>query len=415
MSPTFASLITTSSALLLLSACSESSPPMMSDAQSIHRDAITIDAHADIELPDQPSSYVGSDGLSKVSPEKMRSGGLDAVVMSIAVGPKPRTAEGYAEARRIAETELAAVQTLLADSADNIVLATDPRALRDAHAQDQLALILGMQNALILGSDAAYLDELYGAGVRVFALTHMGHNDYADSSRPLFNAATGSREPDAEHGGLSDLGVAAIQRINTLGGIVDIAQLSRQAALQAMEVSTSPVIASHSNVQALTAVSRNLSDEEIDRIGATGGVIHVAPFRGYLFDSANPQLDRAIRAARRTAGIDENYLYPFELYWEIQDPAVKTAFLTNVSELLNDITLSDMLDHVDYIAQRVGVDHVGIGTDFNHGSGIEGFVDASDALNVTAALLDRGYSESDVAKIWGGNFLRVWQQSARQE
>ena len=415
MSPTFASLITTSSALLLLSACSESSPPMMSDAQSIHRDAITIDAHADIELPGQLSSYVGSDGLSKVSPEKMRSGGLDAVVMSIAVGPKPRTAEGYAEARRIAETELAAVQTLLADSADNIVLATDPRALRDAHAQDQLALILGMQNALILGSDAAYLDELYGAGVRVFALTHMGHNDYADSSRPLFNAATGSREPDAEHGGLSDLGVAAIQRINTLGGIVDIAQLSRQAALQAMEVSTSPVIASHSNVQALTAVSRNLSDEEIDRIGATGGVIHVAPFRGYLFDSANPQLDRAIRAARRTAGIDENYLYPFELYWEIQDPAVKTAFLTNVSELLNDITLSDMLDHVDYIAQRVGVDHVGIGTDFNHGSGIEGFVDASDALNVTAALLDRGYSESDVAKIWGGNFLRVWQQSARQE
>jgi membrane dipeptidase len=388
---------------------------MMSDAQSIHRDAITIDAHADIELPGQLSSYVGSDGLSKVSPEKMRSGGLDAVVMSIAVGPKPRTAEGYAEARRIAETELAAVQTLLADSADNIVLATDPRALRDAHAQDQLALILGMQNALILGSDAAYLDELYGAGVRVFALTHMGHNDYADSSRPLFNAATGSREPDAEHGGLSDLGVAAIQRINALGGIVDIAQLSRQAALQAMEVSTSPVIASHSNVQALTAVSRNLSDEEIDRIGATGGVIHVAPFRGYLFDSANPQLDRAIRAARRTAGIDENYLYPFELYWEIQDPAVKTAFLTNVSELLNDITLSDMLDHVDYIAQRVGVDHVGIGTDFNHGSGIEGFVDASDALNVTAALLDRGYSESDVAKIWGGNFLRVWQQSARQE
>lgn len=415
MSPTFASLITTSLALLLLSACSESSPPTMSDAQSIHRDAITIDAHADIELPGQPSSYVGSDGLSKVSPEKMRSGGLDAVVMSIAVGPKPRTAEGYAEARRIAETELAAVQTLVADSADNIILATDPSALKDAHAQDQLALILGMQNALILGSDAAYLDELYGAGVRVFALTHMGHNDYADSSRPLFNAATGSREPDAEHGGLSDLGVAAIQRINALGGIVDIAQLSRQAALQAMEVSTSPVIASHSNVQALTAVSRNLSDEEIDRIGATGGVIHVAPFRGYLFDSANPQLDRAIRAARRTAGIDEDYLYPFELYWEIQDPAVKTAFLTNVSELLNDITLSDMLDHVDYIAQRIGVDHVGIGTDFNHGSGIEGFVDASDALNVTAGLLDRGYSKSDVAKIWGGNFLRVWQQSARQE
>jgi membrane dipeptidase len=231
----------------------------------------------------------------------------------------------------------------------------------------------------------------------------------------LFNAATRSREPDAEHGGLSELGIAAIRRINALGGVVDIAQLSRQAALQTMDISTSPVIASHSNVQALTAVSRNLSDEEIDRIGATGGVIHVAPFRGYLFDSANPQLDQAIRNVRRTAGIDENYLYPFELYWEIQDPTVKATFLADVSELLKDVNLSSMLDHIDYITQRVGVEHVGIGTDFNHGSGIEGFIDASEALNVTTGLLDRGYSARDIAKIWGGNFLRVWQESVRQE
>ena len=415
MHPVLARLIATSLMLLLLSACSDTSQPAMPDALSIHRDAITIDAHADIELPGQPSSYVGADGLSKVSPAKMRSGGLDAVVMSVAVGPKPRTPEGYRQARQIAETELAAAQSLVEDPANNMILATDPNALRNAHAQDQLALILGMQNALILGSDPEYLDALYGAGVRVFALTHMGHNDYADSSRPLFDAATGSRESDAEHGGLSELGIAAIRRINALGGIVDIAQLSRQSALQAIEVSTSPVIASHSNAQALTAVSRNLSDEEIDRIGATGGVIHVAPFRGYLFDSANAQLDLAIRQVRRDAGIDENYLYPFELYWEIQDPAVKTAFLADINELLKDINLGNMLDHIDYIAQRIGVEHVGIGTDFNHGSGIDGFVDASDALNVTAGLLDRGYSKSDVAKIWGGNFLRVWQQSSRQK
>ena len=415
MHPVLARLIATSLMLLLLSACSDTSQPAMPDALSIHRDAITIDAHADIELPGQPSSYVGADGLSKVSPAKMRSGGLDAVVMSVAVGPKPRTSEGYRQARQIAETELAAAQSLVEDPANNMILATDPNALRNAHAQDQLALILGMQNALILGSDPEYLDALYGAGVRVFALTHMGHNDYADSSRPLFDAATGSREPDAEHGGLSELGIAAIRRINALGGIVDIAQLSRQSALQAIEVSTSPVIASHSNAQALTAVSRNLSDEEIDRIGATGGVIHVAPFRGYLFDSANAQLDLAIRQVRRDVGIDENYLYPFELYWEIQDPAVKTAFLADINELLKDINLGNMLDHIDYIAQRIGVEHVGIGTDFNHGSGIDGFVDASDALNVTAGLLDRGYSKNDVAKIWGGNFLRVWQQSSRQK
>ncbi|MEL0047472.1 MAG: membrane dipeptidase, partial [Gammaproteobacteria bacterium] len=163
------------------------------------------------------------------------------------------------------------------------------------------------------------------------------------------------------------------------------------------------------------SVSRNLSDDEIDRIGATGGVVHVAPFRGYLFDSTNAQLDRAIRDARLTAGIDEDYLYPFELYWEIDDAEVKAAFLTEVRGLLDDIDLDNMLDHVDYIAERVGVDHVGIGTDFNHGSGIEGYADASDALNVTKGLLARGYSEDDVAKIWGGNLLRVWRQAAYRE
>ena len=237
----------------------------------------------------------------------------------------------------------------------------------------------------------------------------MGHNDFADSSRTLFDSNTGTREPDAEHGGLSALGKSAILRINALGGIVDISQLSSQAALQAIELSTTPVIASHSNVRALTRVSRNLSDEEIDRIGETGGVIHVAPFRGYLYNSSDPDLDGNIRAVRRESGISEDYLYPFELYWEIDDIDLKKDFLTRISTLLGPIGLNEMIAHIDYIAKRIGVDHVGIGTDFNHGSGIEGFDDASEALNVTVELLKRGYSEDDIVKIWGGNFIRVWQ------
>jgi len=312
-------------------------------------------------------------------------------------------------ARQIADEKLAAVVALAADPANNAVIPRTSRELEAAHADGRLALILGFQNALILGTEVDLLDEFYQSGVRVFALTHMGHNDFADSSRPLFLSETGTHEPAAEHGGLSALGVAAIERINTLGGIVDISQLSRQAALQAMELSRSPVIASHSNVQALSNVSRNLSDEEIDRIGATGGVIHVAPFRGYLFNSADPALDANIRSARRDAGVNEDYLYPFELYWEIDDPAAQAKFLGAVSELIGPGSLDDMLDHLDYIAKRVGVDHVGIGTDFNHGSEIPGFSDASEALNVTIGLLRRGYSAQDIEKIWGGNFLRVWR------
>jgi membrane dipeptidase len=383
----------------------------LAKAQAIHAAALTLDAHADIEMPGKPSSYVGADGLSKVAPEKMLEGGLDSVVMSVAVSPGPRTPEGYAAAQKIAAAKLAVVKAMAADTANNTVLVLTPDALISAHEAGQSALLLGFQNALILGTDASAIDAFYADGVRLFALTHMGHNAFADSSRPLFSATTGQREATAEHGGLSELGVTAIKKINALGAIVDISQLSKQAALQAIELSTTPVVASHSNARALTQVSRNLSDEELDRIGATGGVVHVAPFKGYLFDTSNPQMDADIRAIRREANIDEDYLYPFELYWEINDPEVKKTFLTKVSALLGPISLEDMLNHLDYIAKRIGVDHVGIGTDFNHGSGIPGYEDASEALNVTIGLLKRGYSAQDIEKIWGGNFIRVWREA----
>ena len=386
---------------------------LIARAKAIHISALTLDAHADIEIPGKPSSYVGSDGLSKVAPAKMRVGGLDAVVMSLAVGPMPRNTEGYAAAKALAQTKLEAVNALTADKTNNAVIALNTDALIAAHKEGKSALLLGFQNALILGNNISGIDTLYNSGVRVFALTHMGHNDFADSSRTLFDGKTGTREPNAEHGGLSSLGKEAIAKINALGGIMDISQLSSQAALQTIELSTTPVIASHSNVRALTSVSRNLSDKEIDRIGETGGVIHVAPFRGYLFDSSDPDMDTNIRIVRKESGIDEDYLYPFELYWEIDDIAIKKDFLTRISALLGPIGLDEMLDHVDYIAERIGVDHVGIGTDFNHGSGIAGFDDASDALNVTVELLRRGYSEDDIVKIWGGNFIRVWRAAEK--
>ncbi len=189
-----------------------------------------------------------------------------------------------------------------------------------------------------------------------------------------------------------------------------MSQLSRPATLQVLTQTAAPVIASHSNVQALSNVRRNLSDEEIDTIGANGGVIHISAFKGYLFDSNNKKLDADIRTARLAAGIEEDYDYPFELYWEIPDTDVQSTFINTVSGLLGPGSVEDMLDHIDYVVKRIGVEHVGIGNDFNHGSGIEGFKDASEALNVTIGLLGRGYSAGDVEKIWGGNFLRVMRE-----
>jgi len=376
-------------------------------ADNVHANAMVIDAHADIEVPGNESPYVGPDGRSKVAPDKMAQGGVDGVVLCVATGPGPRTAEGYAKARRVADRKLAAARQLIADSANNLVLARTATDADDAKAQGKRFIFLSFQNMQIIGTDLAGLDEFRAAGVAVFALNHMGHNDCADSSRPNFIAATGKHEPEAEHGGLSPLGQRAIRRINELGGLLDVSQSSLSATLQTVELSSAPVIASHSNVRALCDVSRNLSDVEIDAIAAGGGVIHVAPFRGYLFDTTNRQLVDDIRNARLAAGLPEKYLYPFELYWEIKDPDAQVAFRDLISGLLGPGSLDSLMNHIDYIVQRVGVEHVGIGTDFNHGGGMRGFDEASDAPNVTAALLARGYSPVEIDKIWGRNFLRA--------
>ena len=402
-------LLTLLAAGFFVPALADDESEFIEHARAVHGRIFTLDAHADIEIPGKPSMYVGADGLSKVSPEKMDQGGLNAVVMALAVGPKPRTAEGYAAAKTIAEEKLLAVKTLVANDSHGMRLVTGSDDLLATIADGKKAIILSLQNALIFGTESTAVDYFFFLCVRMFALTHMGHTDFPDSSRPLFIAATGTREPASEHDGLSAKGMAAVQRLNALGAVIDISQLSTDAALQVIDSSVAPVVASHSNARALTDVSRNLSDVEIKRLAAGGGVIHVAPFAGYLFDSQDPSIDTALRAIRRDAGIDEDYLYPFELYWEINDPAVKATFLRSARDLLGPISLGTMLDHIDYIVGLVGIDHVGIGTDFNHGSGISGYIDASESFNVTAGLLQRGYSEADVQKIWGGNFLRVWK------
>lgn len=403
--------------LLGMTSCSDSEPnatepstsvtPAILSAADIHQNSLVLDAHADIVIPSTSVAYLSADGSSKVAPAKMRAGGVDAVVMSVAVGPGPRTPEGDQAARAEADEKIEAVHALVAESQGDIVLATNSAEIVNAHNAGQLALILGFQNARSLQKNVSAIEEFYAAGVRVFGLNHLGHNEFADSSRPEFNGETGEYEVTEEHGGLSALGVAAIERINALGAVVDISQMSKAATLQALELSSAPVVASHSNIKSVSDVSRNLSDEEIDRIGENGGVIHVAAFKGYLLNISEPEFVATLISLRKEAGISEEYNYPYELYWEIEDPVARSAFTTAVSDLLGPATTENMIEHIDYIVDRIGIDHVGIGNDFNHGSGIDDYNDASEAANLTQGLLDRGYSEADINKIWSGNFLRV--------
>ena len=393
-----------------LAGCMTTSQTPAERAADIHASAIVIDAHADIVLPETSPLYLGPDGQSKASTTKLQAGAFDAVVMSVAAGPKPRTEAGRASAAAEADAKLAAIETRVTQSPD-LAFATTSDQLRTNMAAGQVSILLGFQNAQSLAGDLSRLDAYYDSGVRVFGLTHMGHNDYADSSRPMFDGATGTYEVTEEHGGLSPLGLEAVTRIDALGGIIDVSQMSNAATLQAIAATNTPVIATHSNVKTLSDVTRNLSDEEIDRIGATGGVIHIAAFSAYLVDLSDPVLAAKVRAVRRGAGLPETYSYPYELYWELEDESEKLDFLTKMRALVGQQDVSRMVDHIDYVVARIGIDHVGIGTDFNHGGGIVGFVEADSAANVTVELLARGYSTSDINKIWGENFLRVLDQA----
>lgn len=382
-------------------------------AEAVHAQCLVLDAHADIVLDPATSLMFGPDGKSLVTVEKLAAGGVGAVVMCVAVDWAPRQPKYDARGRAVADQKLAAIEAMVSESPDALVSAVTADEIVAARAAGKTAVVLGFQNARALEGNVDAVDHFYRAGCRIFALVHMGHNDHCDSSRPIFDTKSGAYEAAEVHGGLSDLGRATIRRINELGAVLDVSQMSKAATLQAIELSTAPVLATHSNVRAMSDVNRNLSDESIDAIAAGRGVVCVSGFGPSLVDASSPEARAGIAEVRARYGLAADYSYPYELYWELDDKKTKHAFQMEIMGVIGAGSVGDMVRHIDYVVDRVGIDHVGIGNDFNHGGGrIGGLADASDSLNITAALLDRGYSAESIAKIWGENVLRVMRAAA---
>lgn len=390
---------------LLFAGCSsqESGVPSEgepADARSVHDAVLVLDGHADVLLPETPERYHAPGGGSRVSFDKLQAGGVDAVVLSLAVGPGPETPEGVADARRQADAKLASVRAQIEASQGKAALALSADDVERLHQEGKIAVVLGFQNARILGEDLAAFDAFHSAGVRIAGLTHAGHNAFSDSSRPT------DGEVD-RHKGLSQLGRDAVARFNDLGVLVDVSQLSKPALLQTLALSRAPVVASHSNARALVDNTRNLDDEELDAIKAKDGVVLAVPFTAYLREPDAAALEK-IRAIRVEFGLPAQFSAQTEGTDQL-DAQTRARFNDAVAATRVRATLSDYVDHIDYIAKRIGVERVGIGSDFDHGSGVDGFDSASEAPNVTAELLKRGYSEAQIKGIWGGNFLRVWR------
>lgn len=368
------------------------------DPAAIHRRVLVLDGHADVLLPSTPARYYLPGGGSRADLDHLTRGGVDAVVFSLAVGSGPRDAAGVAAARADVDAKLAKLRAFAADNPARVGIALSADDVVRLVDEGKVAVIIGFQNARSIGDDLSGLERLYRDGVRVFAFNHAGHNGWSDSSRP-------GAAPVAEHGGLSPIGRQAVGRLNDLGILIDVSQLSTDALLQTLELTRAPVAATHSNARALVDNTRNLSDAELDAIKANGGVVQVTPFNSYLVNPDDAARER-ISAVRVAHGLPAAFVSPNEGYTTLAaDP--QQAFLDALAPVLPRATVRDYVDHIDYIARRIGWAHVGIGTDFDHGAGIVGFDSEAEAGNVTAELLRRGYSEEQVGAIWSGNFLRV--------
>ena len=329
---------------------------MQPDALSIHRTLVTLDTHIDIPWPTGPDPF--QDGVRRVDLPKMIRGGLSAACFVAYVPQSTRspTAEDAAYARALAMLDqinamqhvASAIPMRIADRAD---------AIEAAKRDGVLAIVPCVENGFAIGADLSRIAAFRQRGAIYMTLTHNGHNGLADSCNPRRDLG----DRDTEHGGLSALGRAAIVAMNKVGMLVDVAHTSRNTMAQAAEASRSPIVSTHSCVSALCDHSRNMTDWQLDVVRDVKGVIQITAVSAFLKPNAKPE----------------------------------------------DVTVTDFADHIDYAVKRIGIDHVGISSDFDGGGGFSDWHDAGQNPNITIELVRRGYDRGALEKLWGGNFLRV--------
>ncbi|PWB89314.1 hypothetical protein C5688_16175 [Methylocystis sp. MitZ-2018] len=373
--------------------------PSTAAADAIHKRVLTLDTHVDIPFEFMsPQADPGKPSKLQVDLPKMREGGLSAAFFVVYVGQTSRTAENYVQARLGAETKFAAIHKMVETYPDQIELARSAADVTRIRASGKLLALIGIENGFVIGKDINLLRHYHDLGARYFGLVHAGHNDLGDSANPVSWLDKGP-----EHNGLSPLGRQAVVELNRLGFIVDISHASKETSMQAIELSRAPVIASHSDVGALNPIARNLDDETLEALARKGGVVQIVAFDSYLWVGVVAK-HKAQEALRREYGIDD----PFAVGNLPPDKAAEYfRRLLALDQVWARTDVKRLVDHIDYAVKKIGVDHVGIASDFGGGGGIVGWKDASETYNVTRELARRGYSEGDIAKLWGGNLLRV--------
>jgi membrane dipeptidase len=338
--------------------------PLVERARGIHERVLTLDTHVDINPANfTPARNYTQDLPTQVDLPRLEAGGLDAVFLIVYVGQAADlTPAGFDRAYAAALEKFAAIHRLTSELApDRIGLARTADEVRRIHASGRRVALIGVENGYPLGTDLGRIGEFAARGARYLSLAHNGHNQLSDSN-------TGERDGVWLHGGLSPLGRRAIAELNRWGVLVDVSHPSRASMLESAALSRAPVIASHSAARALCDHSRNLDDEQLRALARTGGVVQVVAFGRYL---------------RCGAGAEGR------------------------------ATVADLVDHIDHAVRLIGIDHVGISSDFDGGGGVDGWSHAGETFNVTLELVRRGYTEDQIGRLWSGNLLRAMAEAER--
>jgi membrane dipeptidase len=417
-------------------------PALIAKAKLIHSRVIKLDTHNDIE----PSNFTPECNYTmrlttQVNLPKMVEGGMDVSFMIVFVGQGPLTPAGFDNAYAQAVAKFDAVHRLTEKIApDQIGLALTPADVLALHQQHKRIAVIGVENGYPIGTDIKRVKEFYDRGGRYMSLAHNGNSQLADSN-------TGETQGYLYNNGLSPLGKEVIAEMNRVGMMVDLSHPSKGANMEAIRLSKAPVIASHSGVRALADVSRNMDDEQLLALKKNGGVIQVVGFASYVKTDSKERTDALAKlraefgltgggggGGRGRAGADartcpvENASAPADdgrrgggggrgrgnPALDALSPEKRAEYEKKMAEIdakypaAERANVRDFINHIDYAVKLIGIDHVGISSDFDGGGGILGWNSAAEAFNVTLELVRRGYNEEQIGKLWSGNLLRVW-------
>ncbi len=393
----------------LASSCAQEED-LAAKAERIHAQVLTMDTHADTPLVlarpgfDIRQEHDPWKSGSQVDIPRMRKGELNGIFFIAYLGQGPRDSASHVLADEKMTEYFDLIHRTITENPNDLALATVPEHLAQSAEEDKIAIYIGLENGYALGTDINKVKKYYDLGARYITLSHSRNNEICDSST----------DPDGpEHGGLSDFGKEVVKEMNRLGMMIDVSHISDDAFYDVIELSTQPIVATHSSARALCDHPRNLTDDMIKKLADKGGVVQVNALSAYV-KTPEPNLEREkeMELLRETYGDFQEMSPEDRDKYREEMRALREKYKDDLA------SVADYVDHIDHIVDLVGIAHVGIGMDLDGGGGLRDCYDISEIQNITYELVKRGYSEEDIAKIWSGNFMRVFQEvmeSAQQD